>query len=180
MSCQNPPKLRKPTCVMWKDIPVLFFPKSREKRLDSSKVLSPHPWHTWKFHSKWHANVAQSHSIARLTNFVFLVQVNFQQCSSDLYWLFWHTLHLSHHTTCVALPPSKTLFAHKNKPLAGLETAANTVAKLQLDLLDHLQIEDVTDFFPPNFELLSWPVECLVLTSRPCQDVEWRRGVICS
>ena len=27
-------KLRKPTCVMWKDVPVLFFPKSRKKRLD--------------------------------------------------------------------------------------------------------------------------------------------------
>ena len=32
--CQNPPKLRKPTCVIWKDVPVLFFPKSRKKRLD--------------------------------------------------------------------------------------------------------------------------------------------------
>ena len=34
VKCQNPPKLRKLTCVMWKDVPVLFFPKSREKRLD--------------------------------------------------------------------------------------------------------------------------------------------------
>ena len=32
--CQNPPKLREPTCVIWKDVPVLFFPKSRKKRLD--------------------------------------------------------------------------------------------------------------------------------------------------
>ena len=32
--CQNPAKLRKPTCVMWQDVPVLFFPKSTEKRLD--------------------------------------------------------------------------------------------------------------------------------------------------
>ena len=23
--CQNPPKLHKPACVMWKDVPVLFF-----------------------------------------------------------------------------------------------------------------------------------------------------------
>ena len=45
--CQNPPKLRKPTCVMWKDVPVLFFPKSRKKRLDkpawSSLSGPPHP-----------------------------------------------------------------------------------------------------------------------------------------
>ena len=28
--CQNPPKLREPTCMIWKDVPVLFFPKSRK------------------------------------------------------------------------------------------------------------------------------------------------------
>ena len=41
--CQNPPKLHKPTCVMWKDVPVLFFPKSREKRLDKQAWSSLPP-----------------------------------------------------------------------------------------------------------------------------------------
>ena len=59
--CQNPPKLRKPTCVMWKDVPVLSFPRSRKKRLDRPKVLSSQIlpvgvqfislrlWRRWKF-----------------------------------------------------------------------------------------------------------------------------------
>ena len=43
--CQNSPKLRKPTCGIWKDVPVLFFPKSRKKRLDkqASSSLPPPP-----------------------------------------------------------------------------------------------------------------------------------------
>ena len=48
VNCQNPPKLREPTCVIWKDVPVLFFfPKSRKKRLDkqawSSLSIPPPP-----------------------------------------------------------------------------------------------------------------------------------------
>ena len=41
--CQNPAKLRKPTCVMWKDVPVLFSPKSTEKRLDKQARKSIPP-----------------------------------------------------------------------------------------------------------------------------------------
>ena len=70
----DPPRLRESTCVFWKDVPVLFFPKSRKKRLDKqawSSLSTPPPpqlllsswkmlnlglggfWHTWKFQSKW-------------------------------------------------------------------------------------------------------------------------------
>ena len=38
--CQNPPKLCKPTCVMWKDVAVLFSPKTAEKRLEKQAQTS--------------------------------------------------------------------------------------------------------------------------------------------
>ena len=42
--CQNPHKLCKPTCVMWKDVPVLFFPKSRKTWQTGLKFSLPtHP-----------------------------------------------------------------------------------------------------------------------------------------
>ena len=40
--CQNPPKLRKPTCVMWKNVPVLFFPY-KQGVTHRPKVLSQAP-----------------------------------------------------------------------------------------------------------------------------------------
>ena len=43
--CQNPPRLYKLICVMWKDVPVCFSPKSREKRLDKqaqNSTPTPH------------------------------------------------------------------------------------------------------------------------------------------
>ena len=40
--CQNPPKLRKPTCDMWKDVPVLFFPyKQGEKTWHTGQSSLP-------------------------------------------------------------------------------------------------------------------------------------------
>ena len=40
--CQNPSKLRNPTCVMWKDVPVLFF-QEREKTWDTGLKPPPPP-----------------------------------------------------------------------------------------------------------------------------------------
>ena len=41
--CQNPPKLRKPACAMWKDVHVLFFPYKQGEKT----------WHTGlKLHSR--------------------------------------------------------------------------------------------------------------------------------
>ena len=40
--CQNPPKLRKPTCVMWKDVPVVFSQEPLRKDLTNRhKSLPP-------------------------------------------------------------------------------------------------------------------------------------------